>query len=67
MVSSKEEPYRSLHGLPVPSVDAPAAPHWTIELMKTPLSLPPIVMVTSWVSGASASSCGATPGYCSAT
>ena len=32
--------------------------------MKTPLSLPPIVIVTSWVSLFTASSCGATPGYC---
>jgi len=32
--------------------------------MKTPLSLPPIVIVTSCVSFFTASSCGATPGYC---
>ena len=50
MVSSKDEPYRSLHGLPWPAVEAPAMPHWTIELMKTPLSLPPMVIVTSSVS-----------------
>jgi hypothetical protein len=30
--------------------------------MKTPLSLPPIVIVTSCVSFCTASSCGATPG-----
>ncbi len=32
--------------------------------MKTPLSLPPMVIVTSWASCVTASSCGATPGYC---
>ena len=32
--------------------------------MNTPLSLPPMVIVTSWVSGCTAFSCGATPGYC---
>ena len=31
--------------------------------MNTLLSLPPMVMVTSWVSARSAASCGATPGY----
>ena len=31
--------------------------------MKTLLSLPPMVIVTSWVSVLRASSCGATPGY----
>ena len=33
--------------------------------MKTPLSLPPMVIVTSSVVRLSASNCGATPGYCS--
>ena len=32
--------------------------------MKTPPSLPPIVIVTSWVSLLRASSCGGTPKYC---
>jgi hypothetical protein len=52
-----------LHGLPRPAVDRPAAPHSTIELTKTPLSLPPIVMVTSWVVRRSAASWGGTPSY----
>jgi hypothetical protein len=64
MVSANDDPYRSAHGLPRPRVDRPAEPHWRIELMKTALSLPPMVMVTSSVSGASASSCGGTPGNC---
>jgi hypothetical protein len=64
MVSSKEDPYRSLQGLPCPPVDRPAEPHWTIELMNTPLSLPPMVMVTSSVSAVTASSWGGTPSYC---
>ncbi len=64
-MSSNEEPYRSLQGLPLPRVVRPAAPHCRIELMKTPLSFPPMVMVTSRVSRLSAWSCGATPGYCS--
>ena len=63
MVSSNEDPYWSLHGLPLPSVDAPATPHDWIVLMKTLLSLPPMVMVTSWVFVLTASSCGATPEY----
>ena len=66
IVSSNEEPYWSLQGLPWPSVERPAAPQDRIVLMKTPLSLPPMVMVTSWVSRCTASSCGATPGYCAA-
>jgi hypothetical protein len=61
-----EDPYRSWQGLPWPRVDAPAVPHRRIESMKTPLSLPPMVMVTSSVSSPSASRCGATPGYCDA-
>src|SRR3954452_18292791 len=61
MVSANDDPYRSEHGLPRPRVDRPAELHWKIELMKTALSLPPMVMVTSSVSGASASSCGGTP------
>ena len=32
--------------------------------MKTPLSFPPMVMVTTWESCFTASSCGATPWYC---
>jgi hypothetical protein len=65
-VSSNCEPYRSRQGLPRPSVEAPARPHCTIELTNTPLSLPPMVIVTRSVSALSAASCGATPGYCSA-
>ncbi len=34
--------------------------------MKTSLSFPPIVIVTSSVRRRTASSCGATPGYCDA-
>jgi hypothetical protein len=64
MVSSNEEPYRSLQGLPWPSVETPAWPHCRSELMKTPLSLPPMVMVMSSASGRTASSWGATPSYC---
>ena len=63
IVSSNELPYWSWQGLPWPSVERPATPHWTIELMKTPLSLPPMVIVTSCVRFLSASSCGATPSY----
>ena len=50
MSSANEEPYRSWHGLPWPGVESPAAPHSAIEPMNVLLSLPPIVMVTSWVS-----------------
>ena len=50
MVSSNESPYWSLHGLPWPSVESAGRRRRTIVLMKTPLSLPPIVIVTSWVS-----------------
>jgi hypothetical protein len=32
--------------------------------MKTPLSLPPLVMVTNWTFLVTASSSGATPSYC---
>ena len=32
--------------------------------MNTLLSLPPMVIVTSWVFDCTASSCGATPWYC---
>jgi hypothetical protein len=63
MVSWKDEPYWSRQGLPVPSVEAPAMPHRMIESMKTPLSLPPMVIVTTSVSRVTASSWGATPGY----
>jgi len=64
MVSSNDDPYLSLHGLPWPSVDMPAWPQLMTVSMNTPLSLPPIVMVTSSVSALSASSCGGTPPYC---
>ena len=65
MVSSKDEPYRSLQGLPWPRVEQRRRRRTDrIELMKTPLSLPPMVIVTSWVSGLTASSCGGTSAYC---
>jgi hypothetical protein len=56
-------PYLSRHGLPWPSVESPATPHFTIAPMNVLLSLPPIVIVTSCVPFRSASSWGATPGY----
>jgi hypothetical protein len=62
MVFSNEAPYFFWHGLPWPAERMPSAPHCRIVLMKTPLSLPPIVIVTSWVLNLRASSCGATPG-----
>ena len=54
----------SWQGLPVPAVLAPATPHLVMAPMKTPLSLPPMVIVTSFVRAPRASSCGATPGDC---
>ena len=56
----------SWHGLPWPSVESPAAPHSAIAPMKVSLSLPPMVIVTSWVRRPRASSCGATPGVLAA-
>lgn len=61
--SVKLSPYVSLQGLPCPPKSTPAVPQATIALMKVPLSLPPIVIVTGSVPSPRASSCGATPGY----
>jgi hypothetical protein len=45
-VSSNEVPWVSRQGLPWPSVRTPAALQPRIELTNTPLSLPPMVIVT---------------------
>ena len=64
MVSVNRSPFCCSQGLPVPAVTAAAVAQAWMVPMNTPLSLPPMVIVTTSVSSERASTCGGTPGYC---